>query len=341
LIIKLQGRDTQYAHEIRNRDQTLKKLQDQMKKFTDKNTTFKNAFEMTSVLENKGPILFSGNSESEFTKMISNSYEDIRNRLIVENDLLREALTSIQKELFEILEQKKELFFKRRRIELGEDNKEEFDFAQTNLLNPKKELFDMPTQTVGKDAIECLQENLRRFREYMTKIDVANKDLDVEYNFDTPAEFEKIKCVKNMKNLLKNYKYIVETQDGLINKTIIKQNNIKDPEHFGPGSRFKIMDDKELDKVKQFLQDQKKYLEEKNTEIEIAKNTINATTKKFDEEKMLISQKRHEIEEETEKYRQNIQGILSKNKVFISGIVTDRENIPPNAMEDDAINSMR
>jgi len=38
----------------------------------------------------------------------------------------------------------------------------------------------------------------------MTKIDVANKDLDVEYNFDTPAEFEKIKCVKNMKNLLSN-----------------------------------------------------------------------------------------------------------------------------------------
>jgi len=37
------------------------------------------------------------------------------------------------------------------------------------------------------------------------------------------------------------------------------------------------------------LQDQRKYLEEKNNEIEIAKNTINATTKKFDEEKMLIS----------------------------------------------------
>ena len=83
--------------------------------------------------------------------MISNSYEDIRNRLIAENDLLREALASVQKELFEILEQKKELFFKRRRIELGEDNKEEFDFAQTNLLNIKKELFEMPTQTVTNE----------------------------------------------------------------------------------------------------------------------------------------------------------------------------------------------
>jgi len=72
----------------------------------------------------------------------------------------------------------------------------------------------------------------------------------------------------------------VETQDGLINKAIVKQNNIKNPEELGPGSRFKAMDDKEyffhhqnltyhdrLDKVKQFLQDQRKYLEEKNTEI--------------------------------------------------------------------------
>ena len=216
-------------HEIRGRDNNYKKLQDQLKKATDKNLIFRNNFEMTSTLESKGPILFSGNvgtlkeiksnlcfqSESEFTKMISSGYEEIRNRLLAENELLREALAQIQRELFDILEQKKELFFKRRRIELGDENRDEFDFAQTNLLNLKKELFEMPTQSViimkktsltwtqvGKEAIDCLQENLRRFREYMTKIDVANRDLDVEYNFDTPAEFEKIKCVKNMKNLL-------------------------------------------------------------------------------------------------------------------------------------------
>lgn len=127
----------------------------------------------------------------------------------------------------------------------------------------------------------------------MTKIDIANRDLDVEFNYDTPAEFEKIKCVKNMKNLLsknnlpklrinyiENYKYIVETQDGLLNKAIMKQNNIRNPEELaGTNSRFKLLDDKEyiyflkmlkksrLEKVKQFLQEQKRYLEEKNGEI--------------------------------------------------------------------------
>jgi len=43
-----------------------------------------------------------------------------------------------------------------------------------------------------------------------------------------------------------NYKYIIETQDGLINKTIMKQNNIKNPEEIaGIGGRFHVIDDKE------------------------------------------------------------------------------------------------
>ena len=76
--------------------------------------------------------------------MISNGYEDTRNRLLAENELLRESLGTIQKELVEILEQKKEFFFKRRKIELGEENKDEFDFNQTNLLNLRKDLFEQP-----------------------------------------------------------------------------------------------------------------------------------------------------------------------------------------------------
>lgn len=32
---------------------------------------------------------------------------------------------------------------------------------------------------------------------------------------------------------------------------------------------------------------------------------------------------------------------MSKNKAFINSIVTDRENIPPNPMEEDFSNSMR
>lgn len=93
--------------------------------------------------------------------MISNSYEEIRNRLTAENEFLREALASMQRELLDILEQKKELFFRRRRIELGDENRDEFEFSQTNLLNLKKDLFAMPTQgvsyTIGTHLIHTLR----------------------------------------------------------------------------------------------------------------------------------------------------------------------------------------
>ncbi len=39
----------------------------------------------------------------------------------------------------------------------------------------------------------------------MTKLDDANKDIDLEFNQDMPADLEKVKCVKNMKNLLSKF----------------------------------------------------------------------------------------------------------------------------------------
>lgn len=201
-IVKLQNKEVQYQHELKNKDNTFKKLQDQLKRYTEKNITYKNGIEITNTLEVKGPVLFSGNSDSDFTKLISNANEDVRNRLLAENEMLRESLAAIQRELGDILEQKKEIFFRRRKIELGEENREEYDFSQHNLLNLKKDLFEMPIQTVGKETLECLQENLKRFREYMTKLDVAHRDIDLEFNFDNAAETEKIKCVKSLRALL-------------------------------------------------------------------------------------------------------------------------------------------
>jgi hypothetical protein len=91
----------------------------------------------------------------------------------------------------------------------------------------------------------------------MTKLDVAHRDMDLEFNFDSSVETEKIKCVKSLRALLsnlmwwlvstiENYKYIVDIQDGLIQKSVLKQGHIKNPEEFNvTGSRFKVLDDRE------------------------------------------------------------------------------------------------
>lgn len=50
----------------------------------------------------------------------------------------------------------------------------------------------------------------------------------------------------------------------------MKQGLIKNPEEFNvQGSRFKVLDEKELERAKQFILEQKKYLDEKNNEIVI------------------------------------------------------------------------
>ena len=59
--MKAQSRDVQFQHELRNKDNAFKKLQDQLKKFTDKNIIYKNSIEISNPLEAKGPTLFSGN----------------------------------------------------------------------------------------------------------------------------------------------------------------------------------------------------------------------------------------------------------------------------------------
>ena len=61
MLVKLQSKETQYLHELRNRDNNYKRLQDQIKRLSDKNINYKNTFEITSTLETKGPVLFSGN----------------------------------------------------------------------------------------------------------------------------------------------------------------------------------------------------------------------------------------------------------------------------------------
>jgi hypothetical protein len=71
----------------------------------------------------------------------------------------------------------------------------------------------------------------------------------------------KVPCVEN-------YKYVVEAQDTLLNKTIVKANNFKPLEEFNyKFSKFKLMDDTELEKARQFLMEQKTFLEEKGKEI--------------------------------------------------------------------------
>lgn len=134
----------------------------------------------------------------------------------------------------------------------------------------------------------------------MNKIDNLQKEgLPESLNEECETEIEKIKSLKNLKNLIKNYKYVVESQDKLLNKAITKQNDFKpvilqnqQELDYNASNYNKILDDKEIEKARQFLAEQKNYLEDKHKELDMTKKMMNATMKKLDEDKQQILQKR-------------------------------------------------
>lgn len=92
------------------------------------------------------------------------------------------------------------------------------------------------------------------------------------------SDMERLKGVKNIKNLLKKYKYIVETQDGLLNKLVLKAKDLKMNEPAQKGYR---VDNHELEKAKRFIEEQKGYLQSKAKDIETTKKAMASSLRKI------------------------------------------------------------
>ena len=80
--------------------------------------------------------------------MMVKGYEEVHSRLLAENDILRERVSRINVELQEILNSRKEFLIKTRKIEMGEEYTDDFDLNYSNLINFKKELLNMPMDSV-------------------------------------------------------------------------------------------------------------------------------------------------------------------------------------------------
>ncbi|EAS03387.1 afadin- and alpha-actinin-binding protein (macronuclear) [Tetrahymena thermophila SB210] len=311
---KIVNRETQFNNEFRKKDTMIKQLQDQIKKYQqEKNISYQNNFEMTNKLDKVGPNIYAANADHEFSMMITRENEEIRQKLLRENDILKESLSSLHKELQDMLNIRKEIYIRRRKIELGEDYIDnQSEISEINLLPFKKELFAMPVDPIGREAIDILAENIKRFKDFMNKIDNIQKEYEANFDGEQDKEIEKIGCLKNLKNLLKNYKYVIETQDTLINKAIVKAKNIDNiSEASFQVSRFnKVLDDQEIESAKSYLAEQKRFLEEKSMEMEKTKIMMTQTVSKLSDAKNSMKQRRLELEKDASTFKENINNIV-------------------------------
>lgn len=82
----------------------------------------------------------------------------------------------------------------------------------------------------------------------MDRIDVIGTD------DKNDTDNDKIKTLKNVKGLIKNYKYIVDSQDQMLGKVIMKAKDLKMTESKGFENRFtKCIEEDEIRNARRFI----------------------------------------------------------------------------------------
>ncbi|CAD8195024.1 unnamed protein product [Paramecium octaurelia] len=324
-LSKLQSRSTQFEHEMKQRDLEIQKLKDHIKKQS-ASKTFKNSLEVTQTIEQGGSSIFAANGEYEFSQLVMKKWEEINNKLLRENEQLRENLVKIHNELGEILQIRRDVYIKRRKIDFGDENiPQELDNPQQNMHQFKSDLYKAPLETNGKQAIQMLQENLLTFKELMKKFDQQYELQLNEDEIEIEAEGGKTKACKNLTELFKNYNYIFEAQDKMISQIINKSQSLKkiDELNFNLNRFNRVLDDKQIDDVKKYLQDQKKYLDESKNEMDLIKKQFQHQLKKREEEKQIIQMKRQMLEETNEKFKENIRMLENASRQALQQLNQD------------------
>ncbi|CAG9316285.1 unnamed protein product [Blepharisma stoltei] len=308
---KLTHKETQSQHELKKKDAAYAKLQEQLRKsLGEKDLPIRNQVELTSPLHTNGVSLFARNGDSEFSYLISRGYEENQNALLAENQELRSAFLLLQNELQDMMKQRREAFHKRYAEELGDLCP---DFAEFQQKPVKPEVMNLPFQGISENVIKAFQENMRVFREFMDKADEAALNVDGEGD----EELQKIKCIADLKELLKNYRILLKNQENIMQNAILGSRS-RAPDNIGyTASRLKVAADTEIEKANRFLQEEFSKLELKQQEIEEQRHLVSDTAHRMDEEKFMITKQREQLMEERNRWEQALQSACKLNSELV------------------------
>lgn len=113
-----------------------------------------------------------------------------------ENEGLRSQLSEFSSMMEEIVKVRKSILERKLADGEGSDNK--------YMIQLKSELFNLSEGDMGQAGLASMRENIKRFREFMNKIDSSNFNtpLDKAYQFDPDADVDEIKNLKKLKDLV-------------------------------------------------------------------------------------------------------------------------------------------
>ena len=222
----------------------------------------------------------------------------MQQRTLAENADLRECLKMLQRELLEIASLKSDAF--KRRYEAEFKQAVDDSLVAHDIQPVREELFDAHFENSGREIIPKFQENIRRLRDFMGRIDRETKQLSVfadEEDDVEGKEFSNLKSVAQLRNLVRNYKAVTECQEKLLEAQLVKSANIPPPDEIGGQSRFKVVSEREIQEMQERLAEQRLVLDKDQKDLENKRQYAAQTAKWLDEEKIKISKKREEFDE--------------------------------------------
>ncbi|KAM3135056.1 hypothetical protein pb186bvf_012880 [Paramecium bursaria] len=318
-LTKMSSKVGSFEAQLKSKDIDYLKLKDHFQKNSMKSISYINCFDGEKFGKD-GQILFTVNGDHEFSNITSKQYEDYFQKLRTENDVYRKQFIQLQSDIEEIITIRKEILDKRRSIA---QNQHEIPHDLENphkLLNQfKPDLFKTPLNQNCQSALNSLSENLHTLKELMQKF-------DAQYDFQSHSvvddEGTKIKACKSLDDLFKNYNYIFEQQDKMINQIVAKTKQVQYTEDLQENiniMNYRI-DDKQMDDVKKYLSDQQKYIDESKVEMDQIKKQFQNQLKKREEEKNIILAKKQMLEETNQRFKANIQKLEETTQQAIQAL---------------------
>lgn len=321
-MTKVEHKETQYRHEIKNRELQISKLQDQLKaKLFDnkkpiltgaaKENSHPNAdgFQSISKILPSNEVKFSKMSgESDLNLMISRSREELYEQITQENHELKDCLKMLQREMFDIVKLKSDIYMKRFKAEnfTASDSQNAINSDEVikhELEKIRESLFNLPFTENNREIIHKFQLNFQKLRQFMETIDKGMSELQI---FNQKAASEPIleeekdmTSVVQLKEMLRNYEGIVESQHQLLQTSITKMGAIPPPDEIAANfEKFQILKDEELDDMRQFLNEHKGIMQTQYEDYERERKQFEEMNVKMDAEKIKVVQEREKIEAE-------------------------------------------
>ena len=131
-------------------------------------------------------------------------------------------------------------------------------------------LFNLPFEESNRSIVAQFEQNFDKLRNFMKNIDKGMADLQIfNPKADEDNSTKGMTSVSQLKELLRNYEGIVESQQHLLQASINKMAAVPPPDEIASTfDRFQVLRDEEVEEMRRFLNEHKEVMSRQQEDFE-------------------------------------------------------------------------